>query len=84
MVGALGVTNPAEIIYLIAWSTDIDSFVHFDLDVLIFKAFKDLKENFQKNNTIPSKIDGYKIDLIKNLELLQCLEKKFLKEIFKF
>ena len=27
----------------------IDSFVHFDLDVLIFKAFKDLKENFQKN-----------------------------------
>ena len=29
MVGALGVTNPAEIIYLIAWSTDIDSFVHF-------------------------------------------------------
>ena len=30
IVGAEGVTKPAEIIYLIAWSTDIESFVHLD------------------------------------------------------
>ena len=30
IVGAVGATKPAEIIYLIAWSTDIDSLVHLD------------------------------------------------------
>ena len=30
IVGAEGVTKPAEIIYLIAWSTDIESFIPLD------------------------------------------------------
>ena len=28
---------------------DIESFVHFDLDVLIYKPFSDIKNYFRKN-----------------------------------
>ena len=30
IIGAEGVTKPADIMYFMAWSTDIESLVHFD------------------------------------------------------